>query len=279
MACNKYSELISLCIDNELKEEKKKELLNHLEECDECKKEYDELLELRKELSSFVKESDRSISDEVMKKIKKTPFIFRHIGLAASLVFIVLLAVFTMSEKDVPANNTEKASVNTAELPESAVSIKNSVDSTPLESDDGVTITLGKYEMPPMPFADEETIREAAEEAIKNMLENTTITIAGGTEVADGIYKTETEEGETIYVESVGSPLVISPWEEDCSEVTIEANIEDVINNLTEHYISYTLFDNIITVESDLFSLLQILDFTPTKTVGKGQRYVKIIVE
>ena len=238
----KYSELISSYIDNELQEEEKKELLNHLEECDECKKEYEELLELRKELSSFVKESDRSLSDEVMKKInkKKTPFIFRHIGLVASLVFIVVLAVFTMGEKN--TSNLKEASFNTASAPES-ISIKNSLDTAPLEKteyDDTY------YKFCVLPDAEESLVETESMVALPEAPKKDSLNLTLQSEI---------------------------------TEITIEAKLKDVIKNISEQFTSFTVEGNTITVETSLSDLLQVLDFTPTKTVGSGQGYVKIIVE
>ncbi len=241
MSCNKYSDLISLYVDNEL-EEGKEELLAHLEECEECKKEYEELLELKNKLSTLVKESDRSLSDEVMRKInkKKTPFIFRHIGVAASLVVIALLAVFTMGEK---YTQEEDTAVNNSMVSENAPSIKNSLDTAPLEKteyDDTF------YAFCVLPDAEESVVETESMVALPEAPKKDSVNLTLQTEI---------------------------------TEITINAELEDVIDNISEHFTSYTVDENVITVEVSLSDLLQVLDFTPTKTVGSGQRYVKIIVE
>lgn len=282
MPCNKnYSDLISQYVDNELDKEESQNVLEHISECDECKKEYEELIKIKKGLSSFVKESEKSVADEVMKKIsadkpKKTPFIFRHIGLAASLVIILILALYSNTYKTPPVENSSvpEEKIKT----ESAVSIKNSLDTAPLESESDKS-SVKPALMPSLTYSDKEKLVEEIEKIALEKLPNATVTIKGGTEVDDGVYSVEAENGENFYVIELEGDILSYDADTEFSEVTVEADLKDVINNIEEHYDSYALINNVIKIKADLFSLLQNLDFTPTKVVAKGQGYVKIIVE
>jgi hypothetical protein len=105
MTCREIKEMLSEYIDGEC--EKASEVSEHLENCEECKKEYDALLKLREDFKGFVPKSECSLADSVIAEIrretfpqKKTPFIFRHIGLVASLVVIVTVAILALPKTE-----------------------------------------------------------------------------------------------------------------------------------------------------------------------------------
>lgn len=124
MTCFEVKELLSEYIDGEC--EKSAEITEHLENCKDCKKEYEELLKLKASFKVFVPRSERSLADSVISEIrretfpeKKIPFIFRHIGLVASLAIIVTVAILALpktenaekSMKDAPAPSEESEEV------------------------------------------------------------------------------------------------------------------------------------------------------------------------
>ena len=114
MNCNEIREMLGELLDGEC--EREKEVLSHLESCEDCKREYDELVELKKKFEDVVEENKLSLADSVIGEIrkelypkKKTPFFLRHIGLAASLVIIACLALYSTlpkTEGDGEAKNT-----------------------------------------------------------------------------------------------------------------------------------------------------------------------------
>lgn len=102
MDCRECALKLDALLHNELGEEEKEKVLAHLSECESCKREYEDALELKHSFDTLVEKSDKSLADSVVAKIrkenspyKKTPFLVRHMGLAASLVFILVLAVYT----------------------------------------------------------------------------------------------------------------------------------------------------------------------------------------
>ena len=48
MNCDKYNEMISALIDDEIEESSKKSLIGHIDNCSRCRKEYNRQMELRK---------------------------------------------------------------------------------------------------------------------------------------------------------------------------------------------------------------------------------------
>ncbi len=98
MTCEEIRGKLSEYLDGECDEAEA--VAKHLEKCPECQKETERLISLRKELESLVKAPEKSLADSVVAKIrqekmKKTPFFIRHIGLAASLLIILVLVIYT----------------------------------------------------------------------------------------------------------------------------------------------------------------------------------------
>ncbi len=112
MNCKEIREMLGDLLDGEC--EREKEVLSHLESCEDCKREYDELVELKKKFKDVVEESKLSLADSVVGEIrkelypkKKTPFFLRHIGLAASLVIIACLALYSSLPKPESADEAK----------------------------------------------------------------------------------------------------------------------------------------------------------------------------
>lgn len=132
MTCEEIRARLSEYLDGECDE--RDEVARHLESCAECKREFEKLVTLSKSFEGFVKAPDRSVADSVVsvirqEKMKKTPFFVRHIGLAASLVLILILALYT---RFFPYNTKEESaeigdvSGKTVTLEAEILDIKNS---------------------------------------------------------------------------------------------------------------------------------------------------------
>ncbi len=104
MGCENYRDLISAYIDGELNETEEKELLDHLNDCPSCRKEYEELKAIVEMVGDVGEEElPENFHNEVMAKLratavpkkKKTPWA-RYTSIAASIcaLFIVGGAVF-----------------------------------------------------------------------------------------------------------------------------------------------------------------------------------------
>ncbi len=98
MTCEEIRQRLSEYLDGEC--DKSEDVAKHLEGCPECQREYERLVTLSKSFENFVEESEKSVADSVVatirgEKMKKTPFFVRHIGLAASLVLILVLVLYT----------------------------------------------------------------------------------------------------------------------------------------------------------------------------------------
>lgn len=100
MNCTEVKDLLGALIDNEVTDVQREELLCHIAQCEDCKREYEELQQLRKDFSQLDVQLRGAIAEKVMGKVceeaypkKKTPFILRHLGTAAALVIIVAAAI------------------------------------------------------------------------------------------------------------------------------------------------------------------------------------------
>lgn len=130
MNCKEVMELLGELIDGEC--ENDKEILSHLESCEDCKREYDELVKLKKRFKDVVEESNTSLADSVVSEIRKelypqrkTPFLLRRIGLVASLVIIACLAIYSSLPK--PESDKAEEVKNTASENSKYAIIKDAV--------------------------------------------------------------------------------------------------------------------------------------------------------
>ena len=131
MTCEEIRERLSEYLDGEC--DKSEDVAKHLEGCPECQREYERLVTLSKSFENFVEESEKSVADSVVatirgEKMKKTPFFVRHIGLAASLVLILVLVLYT---RLFPYNAKEERgepSGETVTLKAEILDIKNSAN-------------------------------------------------------------------------------------------------------------------------------------------------------
>lgn len=138
MDCREWSLKLDELLHGELPDEEKEKVLSHILECEKCRKEYDDAIELKRRFDSLIEKSERSLADSVVAEIrketnpyKKTPFLVRHIGLAASFVFILVLALYagiSDSRKDISDMyiSEEEASVTDAAAPDFIADVKNS---------------------------------------------------------------------------------------------------------------------------------------------------------
>ena len=70
MRCEDIREIISLYIDNELNEEESKEIEKHLKSCEECNREYEDLLTIKRLLSEAPQvELPNNFKEELHKKL------------------------------------------------------------------------------------------------------------------------------------------------------------------------------------------------------------------
>ena len=138
MDCRECSLKLDALVHDELSTEEIEEVHSHLSECEDCKKEYDEALLMKKRFHTLVEKSEKSLADSVIAQIrnekspyKKTPFLVRHIGFAASLVFILVLALYT-GVSEVRKNHSDTyvsemgASVSDADGSHFVADVKNS---------------------------------------------------------------------------------------------------------------------------------------------------------
>lgn len=98
MTCEEIRALLSEYLDGEC--DLCDAVSEHLASCPSCKEEYEKLISLKERFKEFVPEPEKSVADGVVAVIRgervrgKRPFIVRHIGLVASLVIIVIMAVY-----------------------------------------------------------------------------------------------------------------------------------------------------------------------------------------
>ncbi len=123
MDCKETREMLGSLIDNEVTDTEREAILSHIAECESCKKEYEELIEIKKSFSKLDIQLKGALAESVMQRIyaekapkKKKPFIFRYMGTAAAIIIIVSLFAYS---RLVPLNdgvkNTESANDSSAE--------------------------------------------------------------------------------------------------------------------------------------------------------------------
>jgi len=140
--CIEIKELLSLYLDNELDEDRKKQVETHLQQCDACKKEFEELTFIKNILAETEEVSVPDVFDErlhaalkaeSMRMKKKTPNLKRFTSIAA--IFVVgLFAVSLYNNSSLLTDGFDKYfDTNSSQSIESSVPENASNDS--LESD------------------------------------------------------------------------------------------------------------------------------------------------
>lgn len=115
MNCRKAQELISIHIDNKLSLEEANQLSNHLENCSDCKKFYDNLKNIKSILSNKREVSvSSSFTSSTMQKIyelkNKQPnvthiSIKKYFAIAASFICVIATYIFfTMQQPAIQGN-------------------------------------------------------------------------------------------------------------------------------------------------------------------------------
>lgn len=102
MDCKDAKEYLGALIDGEVTNSEREEVLSHIAECEACRKDYEELLAIRKNFKKLDVQLRGALTDSVVEKIcadahtvKKKPFFVKHIGTAAALVIIAGLFIYT----------------------------------------------------------------------------------------------------------------------------------------------------------------------------------------
>jgi len=106
--CDIFKVLISVYLDNEAKEDEKEKLKVHLNECEECNKEFKEL-KITKDFFNFYEKNKPSVyfTERVLNSIKKEKRmnIFR-IGFAFAVFAILITGIYLRRAKKVLYNST-----------------------------------------------------------------------------------------------------------------------------------------------------------------------------
>lgn len=98
----KYQELLSRDLDNDLTDDEKKELQVHLDECENCRKEQDELKKIKgtlsnvEELNPGSEWKNKAAKDFKREKMRKMSF-RKYIPYAAGLLILVIIAIPVLS--------------------------------------------------------------------------------------------------------------------------------------------------------------------------------------
>lgn len=164
MDCNKYIEMISFYIDNELSEPDRIEFENHIKECKECEKIYNETLEAVNTVRSIEKEDlpdDYKISlrRELEKErgLMKQPKRYKKwigLGAVAAVFFILLLAPGMSNFRGGNDSSVEYSTENSADMDMAKEEFGESMENE-ISSDD----SIGNNE-----YSGEEAKEEAIEE-------------------------------------------------------------------------------------------------------------------
>lgn len=116
MDCNEVKVQLYALMDNEVTDSEREKLLSHIAECDDCKKEYEELKAMKNEFRKLDVKLDGALADSTMKKIyakaypqKKNPFLLKYMGTAAALIIIAGMFIFA---KLTPQKDSQKENVS-----------------------------------------------------------------------------------------------------------------------------------------------------------------------
>ena len=110
MNCKNFQEQISSYLDNKLSLEEAKDLMKHLESCSDCKQLHNDLIKVKKILSSTPKITvSNNFTDSVMSQIYKIQHkkkdnivhfsIKKYFAIAASFLFILSASVFFVMQQ------------------------------------------------------------------------------------------------------------------------------------------------------------------------------------
>jgi len=102
MKCEDIRKNLDLFIDSEiLSDEERKEINAHLDQCEDCKREYEEMKKIKEELKALGDvELPKNFHDDLMNKLKGTnkksqPFMQRHYKWFATAAAVMLLGIMT----------------------------------------------------------------------------------------------------------------------------------------------------------------------------------------
>lgn len=145
MDCKDVKETLGALIDNEVSDTEKEALLSHIAECEECRKEYEELQALKKDFAKLDTKLKGALAESVMQRVyaesfpkKKKPFFIRYAGTAAAIILVCTLFIYT---RLFPVN---EESQDNAFSPESEIVTDTAVDSEP--KDEAEEIFFSKVE-------------------------------------------------------------------------------------------------------------------------------------
>ena len=105
MDCKEIKVMLNALVDGEVNDSDREIIMSHIAECEDCKKEYEELLAIRDafgNLGCALPEGKlaESTMKEIYKKVypeKKKSFLFRHMGTVAALFIVAIFCIYTMN--------------------------------------------------------------------------------------------------------------------------------------------------------------------------------------
>jgi anti-sigma factor RsiW len=143
--CDKFNELLSAAIDGEITPDEEKELISHMEACNECSSLFESLRVLSNEFSDMLIDPPEALLSGIMEKIKNRGQMDRRkfgkkrffmmggrLAAAAAVIVLVLFAADTFgtsrkspAEKEMPADYAMKtAEEDSCDVPENESSLK-----------------------------------------------------------------------------------------------------------------------------------------------------------
>lgn len=174
MDCTEVKNNLSALIDGEVTDSEREKLLSHIAECEDCRNEYAELRQLKKDISRLNVQLKSALADSVMKKIsaetlpekKKSPFFVRYIGTAAAL--IIIAGVFFYSRL-APANNkSEESAVQDAVTESERIESDLTYDSATDDSEETFDSVMALPETPmASPLPESEAVAEDSANDLK----------------------------------------------------------------------------------------------------------------
>ena len=229
MNCNEVKKELSALIDGEVGNEEKEALLSHIAECESCKKEYDDLQELKKEFAKLDLQLKSALSESVMQKIisenipkKKTPFLMRHIGVASAILLIISLALYS---RLMPVTENMQKTDSNASMP-----MTNGISKEDVKYE---SISDASPEEPNAEFAKNEAVTEA-ESFLKDD--------------CDGLKYVVTEDAE-MPKQNQSDPVSCAPEAEECIQTE---DIGTIYADCTSEFL-VEIFDGYTVSSSDAF--------------------------
>ena len=106
MDCKEIKVMLNALVDGEVNDSDREIIMSHIAECEDCKKEYEELLAIKDAFKKFDTPLDGKLAESTMKEIykkaypeKKKSFLFRHIGTVAALFVIAVFFIYNATSK------------------------------------------------------------------------------------------------------------------------------------------------------------------------------------